>query len=153
TSASWVSASNESLFVRSRSDKGIFGLLDPVDLGVAASMRIDDARLTKAVDERERLRHLGEDRGSVCRVDPEGLESRQRMRVDRLHDEQAGGLECTSAELEQALQVVVRKMLDHLDGDHSAETSLEKVVEVGDGVRLLDAQPFRPGALDHARVD
>ena len=104
------------------------------------------------MDQRERPRHLGEDRRPVGRIDPERLEGLHRVRVHRLGDEEPAGPQRSAGELEQALKLLVGEVLDHVHGGDRAEASFRLPLEVGDGVRLLDRQPLRAGALDHALV-
>ena len=134
-------------------DERVLGLADPVGLGVSAAARIDDLRFGEPVDQRQRAGHLREDRRAVGRIDPERLEGLHGVGVHGLGDEQPAWPQGSPGERQQALELVVGQMLDHVDRGDRAEASFRLGFEVGDGVCLLDREAFRPRALDHSLVD
>ena len=115
-------------------DERVLGLADPVSLGVSAAARIDDLRFGEPVDQRQRAGHLREDRRAVGRVDPERLEGLHGVGVHRLGDEQPAWPQGSPGERQQALELVVGQMLDHVDRGDRAEASFGLGFEVGDGV-------------------
>src|SRR5205823_631714 len=83
---------------------------------------------------------------------PEGLEGRQRVRIDRLGDEDSAGLECAARELEKAFELLERKVLYDVDRGHGAEAARLEALEARDRVGLLNRESLGTAALDHSRV-
>src|SRR5262249_20205039 len=85
--------------------------------------------------------------------DPEGLEGRERVRVDGLDHEPAAGLERVMRSGEEPVQLVGGKVLDDVDRSDRTEALSGLALERLDRVAQLNLHAASLRALDHARTE